>query len=134
MKGFHEEWQGRVGAEFVGRGTIRASLYDLGDYPGARVVGLRAGQRVSGELYRLRDPKVALRILDKYEEFSPLDPRKSLFIRGLVPVTMEDGRKKRAWAYLYNRSVADARLIPSGRYRDSAIPQPAPVTAGSHTR
>jgi gamma-glutamylcyclotransferase (GGCT)/AIG2-like uncharacterized protein YtfP len=120
MKGFREDWQRKLGAEFVGRGTIRANLYDFGEYPGARVVGAESGRRVSGELYRLRDPELALKTLDEYEEFSPLKPNKSLFIRKLVSVTLEDGRKKRAWAYLYNRGIANARLIPTGCYRDSA--------------
>jgi gamma-glutamylcyclotransferase (GGCT)/AIG2-like uncharacterized protein YtfP len=120
MRGFREDWQRRVGAELVGTGTIRANLYDLGEYPGARVLGAESGRRVSGELYRLRDPELALKTLDEYEEFSPLKPSKSLFIRKLVLVTLEDGRKKRAWAYLYNRGIADAKLIPTGRYRDSA--------------
>jgi gamma-glutamylcyclotransferase (GGCT)/AIG2-like uncharacterized protein YtfP len=120
MKGFREDWQRKLGAEFVGRGTIRANLYDLGDYPGARVVGAEPAQRVSGELYRLRAPESALKSLDRYEEFSPLRPNKSLFVRELLAVTLEDGRKKRAWAYLYNRGIADAKLIPTGRYRDSA--------------
>jgi gamma-glutamylcyclotransferase (GGCT)/AIG2-like uncharacterized protein YtfP len=118
MKGFREDWQRKVGAELLGRGTIGAKLYDLGDYPGARVVGAEAGQRVSGELCRLRDPGLALKILDHYEEFSPLKPNRSLFIRELVSVTLEDGRKKTAWAYLYNRGIANARLIPTGCYRD----------------
>jgi len=117
--GFGEDWQRRVGAEFAGRGTIRGNLYDLGDYPGARVLGAEPGQRVSGELYRLRDPEIALKTLDSYEEFSPLVPKKSLFVRELVSVTLEGGRKKRAWAYLYNRGIAGARLIPTGCYRDS---------------
>jgi gamma-glutamylcyclotransferase (GGCT)/AIG2-like uncharacterized protein YtfP len=119
-KGFGGDCQRKVGAELVGRGTIRGNLYDLGDYPGARVVGAEPGQRVSGELYRLRDPQLALRILDEYEEFSPLRPSKSLFVREILAVTLEDGRKKRAWAYLYNRGIANARLMPTGCYRDGA--------------
>jgi gamma-glutamylcyclotransferase (GGCT)/AIG2-like uncharacterized protein YtfP len=119
MRGFREDWQRKVGAELVGRGTIRANLYDLGDYPGARVAGAKPDRRVIGELYRLRDPELALETLDKYEEFSPLEPNKSLFIRELLSVSLEDGRKKRAWAYLYNRGIANARVIPTGRYRDS---------------
>ena len=121
MKGFHEDWQREAGADFVGPGTIRANLYDLGGYPGARVFGAEPEQRVGGELYRLRDPDRALKILDKYEEFFPLRPNKSLFVRELLPVTLEDGRKKRAWAYLYNRGIANARLIPTGRYRDTRV-------------
>jgi len=116
--GFREDWQRRVGAKFVGTGTMRASLYDLGGYPGARVFGVKPGQRVSGELYRLRAPELALKTLDEYEQFFPLRPNKSLFVREVLPVTLDDGRKKRAWAYLYNRGIASARLIPTGCYRD----------------
>ena len=134
MKGFSERWQRKVGAELVGRGTIRASLYDLGGYPGAKVLGAKPKQRVSGELYRLRDPKLALRILDKYEEFSPLDRKKSLFIRAIVPVSLENGRKRRAWVYLYNRAVNNARLIPSGRYREGTEPCQSSLVVGSDAR
>jgi len=116
MRGLREDWRRRAGAEFVGRGTIRGNLYDRGEYPGAKVVGAEPGRRVSGELYRLRHAELALRLLDKYEEFSPLEPKKSLFVRELVPVTLEDGRKKRAWAYLYNRGIAGAKLIATGHY------------------
>jgi gamma-glutamylcyclotransferase (GGCT)/AIG2-like uncharacterized protein YtfP len=121
IKGFREEWLRKLGADFVGPGNIRGRLYDLGDYPGTRVRGAEPGQRVSGELYRTRDAEGALRILDQYEGFSPLEPSKSLFVRELVCVTLEDGRRKRAWAYLYNRGIGRAKLIPSGRYRDSAM-------------
>jgi gamma-glutamylcyclotransferase (GGCT)/AIG2-like uncharacterized protein YtfP len=134
MKGFGEDWQRKVGADLVGRGTIRASLYDLGNYPGARLFSAGPGERVSGELYRLRDSTLALRILDKYEEFFPLKPKKSLFIRKRVSVTLEDGRRKRAWAYLYNGAMANAKLIPSGRYRDSAASRQPSLAAGSHVR
>jgi gamma-glutamylcyclotransferase (GGCT)/AIG2-like uncharacterized protein YtfP len=120
MKDLREDWQRKLGAEFVGRGTIRANLYDFGEYPGARIVGAESGRRVSGELYRLLDPELALRTLDRYEEFSPLRPNRSLFVRELVSVPLEDDRKKRGWAYLYNRGIAKARLIPTGSYRDSA--------------
>jgi gamma-glutamylcyclotransferase (GGCT)/AIG2-like uncharacterized protein YtfP len=134
MKGFRGDWQRKLGAEFVGRGTIRANLYDLGDYPGARVVGAEPGRRVSGELYRLRAPELALKFLDKHEEFCPLQPNKSLFVRKLLAVTLEDGRKKRAWAYLYNRGIANAKLITTGRYRNSANSRHSSLTAGGNAR
>jgi pyruvate carboxylase len=134
MKGFREDWQRKVGAEFVGQGSIRASLYDLGDYPGARQAGAEPRERVSGELYRLRDSTVALKILDRYEEFFPLEPRKSLFIRKRVSVILDDENRKRAWAYLYNRAVAKAESIPSGRYRDSDAARQSLLVLGSHAR
>jgi gamma-glutamylcyclotransferase (GGCT)/AIG2-like uncharacterized protein YtfP len=120
MKGFREDWQRKLGAEFVGSGTIRGNLYDLGEYPGAKVVGAEPGQRVRGELYRLRDAEVALKFLDRCEGFSVREPNKSLFVREVVSVASEDGRRKKAWAYLYNRGIAKAKLIPTGCYRDRA--------------
>lgn len=117
MRGFHEDLQEKVGGKLIGKGTIRAKLYDLGDYPGARLAGNSSESFVKGELYQLGDPERASRVLDEYEDYFPSEPRKSLFIRQLVTVTLEDGRKRRAWTYLYNRPVDNAKLIPSGNYR-----------------
>ena len=121
MKGFAEDRQEEVAAELVGRGSINAKLYDLGDYPGATPDDGNHRQYVTGELYRLSDPELATRILDQYEEFLPSQPDESLFVRALVVVTLESGRKENAWAYFYNRAVDEARLIPSGDYRDKAL-------------
>jgi gamma-glutamylcyclotransferase (GGCT)/AIG2-like uncharacterized protein YtfP len=118
MRGFHEDWHEKVEANLLGEGTIRAKLYDLGDYPGAKLAGAGSESLVKGELYQLRDPERAIEILDKYEDYIPSQPRKSLFIRELVPVTLESGRKRMAWTYLYNRPVDNLKLIPSGNYRD----------------
>ncbi len=121
MRGFHEDLQEKVGAKLVGEGTIRAKLYDLGDYPGAKLAGSSSENLVKGELYRLRDGEGASKILDQYEDYLPSAPRRSLFIRQLVTVTLENGRKRKAWTYLYNRPVDDAKLIPSGSYRDRVL-------------
>ncbi len=117
MKGFQDHWPGGVGARLAGHGRITGRLYDLGDYPGA-VSTSDTREHVKGELYRLDDPDLAINILDQYEEFFPSHPDKSLFVRRLVPVTMEDGRQKKAWAYFYNREVDQADWIPGGNYRD----------------
>jgi gamma-glutamylcyclotransferase (GGCT)/AIG2-like uncharacterized protein YtfP len=118
MQGFHGELQRRVRAELTGVGTIRAKLYDLGSFPGAKLSGNGPGHQVKGELYRLDDLEGATRFLDDYEEYYPSRPQKSLFIRELVPVTLEGVGRRAAWAYFYNRPVDEARLIPSGDYRD----------------
>jgi gamma-glutamylcyclotransferase (GGCT)/AIG2-like uncharacterized protein YtfP len=121
MRGFHVSWQGEFGAKLVGQGTIRARLYDLGDFPGARLADNTADSSVTGELYRLREPERAIRVLDSYEGYFPTQPYRSLFIRDLVTVTVEGGRRTRAWTYVYNRPVSNAKLIPSGDYRDRAF-------------
>ncbi|MDE3178060.1 MAG: gamma-glutamylcyclotransferase [Acidobacteriota bacterium] len=111
----------KVGAEMVGPGTIRARLYDLGDYPGATLAESGSEDFVKGELYELDDPDRAIKILDKYEEYFPSEPRRSLFTRELVTVTLEGGKKQKAWTYLYNRPVSKAQLIPSENYREGVV-------------
>jgi gamma-glutamylcyclotransferase (GGCT)/AIG2-like uncharacterized protein YtfP len=118
MRDFDGQWQKNVGANLIGIGWITARLYYVGDYPGAKLADPGSGYSVKGELYKVRDLDRALKILDKYEEFLPSAPAKSLFVRDLVPVKMERGRTRSAWVYLYNRTVDESRLIPSGDYRD----------------
>ena len=118
MKGLQEGWQRKVGARFVGRGRINGKLYDLGKYPGAIFTDAGSGGYVKGELYKVRDPELATRILDRFEEFSPRRPHKSLFLRVVARVTLEDDRTEDAWVYVYNRPVDESKLIPSGDYRE----------------
>jgi gamma-glutamylcyclotransferase (GGCT)/AIG2-like uncharacterized protein YtfP len=100
-------------AEFVGRGTISAELYDLGIYPAA--VPAPDG-RVWGEVYRMRDKDKALAGLDGIEGYSADDPDRSLYIRQLVDVQLTDGRREKAWVYFYNAPLGRAERIPSGDY------------------
>lgn len=99
----------------VGEGSIRARLYDLGEYPGA-IPSRSNADRVRGRIFELpRDPET-LKDLDNYEEFKPGDPT-SLFVRRKLAVRTEDGRRLRCWAYLYNGHPASNRIIRSGDYR-----------------
>ncbi|HEX8125313.1 MAG TPA: gamma-glutamylcyclotransferase family protein [Allosphingosinicella sp.] len=95
--------------EFVSEGTFRGNLYDLGDYPGA----VLADGVVRGEVYQIKDAAI-LEILDRYEEFDPDQPERSLFIRERVNIP-EAGE---AWIYLYNGSSGERRPIVSGDWRD----------------
>jgi gamma-glutamylcyclotransferase (GGCT)/AIG2-like uncharacterized protein YtfP len=99
----------------VGRGWIQAALFDLGIYPAAIP---SAEGRVWGEVYRLDDPAHVLPILDDIEGYTPDDPDHSLYIRGRVPVTLDDGRRVDAWVYFYNAPLGQAQQIPSGDYLD----------------
>jgi gamma-glutamylcyclotransferase (GGCT)/AIG2-like uncharacterized protein YtfP len=119
MRGLREDLRTKVDAKLIGGGTISAKLYDLGDYPGAKLAGKLSHSTVKGELYQIRDPDGTMRKLDSYEGCFPSEPGKSLFTRELVTVTLEDGKKTRAWTYLYNRPLDNAKLIPSGNYRDA---------------
>lgn len=121
LKGHQEDWKSEVGATLVGRGRIKAELYDLGDYPGAVDADDLSKQSVFGEVYKLNHANYAFNLLDQYEECKPNDPGNSLFLRKVVPVTMQDGRREYAWAYFYNRGVKGATPIPSGNYRERVI-------------
>ena len=94
-------------AEFVGAGTFRGRLYDLGAFPGA-VASLSNAERVSGEIYRLREPARAFRMLDAYED--------TAFRRAQAIIRRADGAASRCWIYLYGRSLKRFPRIASGDF------------------
>jgi gamma-glutamylcyclotransferase (GGCT)/AIG2-like uncharacterized protein YtfP len=98
---------------FVGRGSIRASLFDLGLYPAA--VPSPDGC-VWGELYEVLDSATVLPALDDIEGYRADDPDRSLYIRSEVPVTLPDGVQHPAWVYFYNAPLGRADQIASGDY------------------
>ena len=94
-------------SDFLGRGTFRGRLYDLGAFPGA-IVSRSNTDRVRGEIYRLREPARTLRALDAYEDRA--------FRRARVTVRREDGGRTRCWIYLYGLSPRGFPLIASGDF------------------
>lgn len=97
-------------AKFVARASTTGALYDLGRYPGL-VRENATRDRVFGELYRLPDDDghQMLRQLDAYEG--------NEFVRRRVYVTLPNGRRRLAWAYiLRRRPPQSARRVLSGRY------------------
>jgi gamma-glutamylcyclotransferase (GGCT)/AIG2-like uncharacterized protein YtfP len=115
MSGFQRAGRSRVDARLtaVGRGSIGATLYDLGIYPAAIP---SSDGRVSGEVHRMVDAEGVLAILDELEGIRPSDPDSSLYTRVETPVTLEDGTVAQAWAYFYNAPLGRARRIESGDY------------------
>jgi putative glutamine amidotransferase len=108
----------------LGDGCIAGRLYDLRNYPGAIVDS--GDQRIFGQLLELPNES-ALRRLDAYEGYKPADPANSLFVRTECDVTLDADptRAVRAYVYVYNRDVSDARLIEGGRYHPpSAMRRP----------
>jgi gamma-glutamylcyclotransferase (GGCT)/AIG2-like uncharacterized protein YtfP len=98
---------------FLGRGSIRAALFDLGIYPAAVPA---EETRVWGELYAMLDPEAVLEALDGIEGYRPDDPDHSLYVRAIADVTLGDGRTEAAWVYFYNAPLGRAQRIESGDY------------------
>ncbi len=104
-----------LGATFEAEGHVRGELFDLGRYPGARPAE-GEGNRVTGELFRLRQPQHDLRRLDEVEGFDPRAAERSEFVRALADVTLTDGTSCRAWIYWLGPNAGGTRHIAGGDY------------------
>ena len=101
--------------EIVGNGFVRGTLYDLGSYPGA-VLDENSSNRIFGTVFRLPAGSNVLPSLDAYEGFDAQVPGRSLFVRRLHPVCLNDGATNTCWIYEYNGPNEHARVIESGIY------------------
>jgi gamma-glutamylcyclotransferase (GGCT)/AIG2-like uncharacterized protein YtfP len=99
---------------YAGRGTISATLYDLGIYPAA--IPSNDGSAVLGEVYEMLDSTAVLATLDEIEGYRSTEPERSLYTRVLTDVTFDDGHVEAAWAYFYNAPLGRAQRIESGDY------------------
>jgi gamma-glutamylcyclotransferase (GGCT)/AIG2-like uncharacterized protein YtfP len=117
MSGFKRAGRSRIDPQLapVGRGWIRAALFDLGIYPAAVPA---ADGRVSGEVHRMADPDAVLTALDEIEGYRPAEPDTSLYTRVETTVVLEDGAQAQAWVYFYNAPLGRAQRIESGDYLD----------------
>jgi gamma-glutamylcyclotransferase (GGCT)/AIG2-like uncharacterized protein YtfP len=98
---------------YIGRGSIRGALFDLGIYPAA--VPATEGH-IWGEVYEMSDPSAVLAALDDIEGYRHDDPDRSLYLRKHVEVALPDGSLARAWVYFYNAPLGRAQPIASGDY------------------
>jgi gamma-glutamylcyclotransferase (GGCT)/AIG2-like uncharacterized protein YtfP len=98
---------------YIGRGSIKGALFDLGIYPAA--VPAHEGL-VWGEVYEMTDSAAVLSALDDIEGYRADDPDRSLYRRELVDVVLPDERHAQAWIYFYNAPLGRAPRIPSGDY------------------
>jgi gamma-glutamylcyclotransferase (GGCT)/AIG2-like uncharacterized protein YtfP len=96
-----------------GRGSISATLFDLGPYPAAIPA---TGSLVKGEVHRMTNPADLLRVFDEIEDFDPSKPSDGRYVRVEVPVTLDDGSVASAWVYFYNAPLRRAEPIASGDY------------------
>jgi gamma-glutamylcyclotransferase (GGCT)/AIG2-like uncharacterized protein YtfP len=97
----------RAKADFIGAGTFRGRLYDLGAFPGA-VASRSNSERVRGEIYRLRDRARAFHMLDAYED--------KAFRRTKAIIRRANGAAFRCWLYLYYLSPKRFPIIASGDF------------------
>ena len=104
----------------LGSAQVRGRLYDFGEFPGA-VLDPSSRTMIHGELVILPPDGRILEALDQYEEFDPLDPKKSLFVRRKVRVRMANGSSREGWIYVYNRHPRKAKLVRSGDYLRSKV-------------
>jgi gamma-glutamylcyclotransferase (GGCT)/AIG2-like uncharacterized protein YtfP len=104
---------------YVGRGAIRAALFDVGLYPAAVPAPESPESSESivwGELYEMAEPETVLAALDEIEGVRADDPDRSLYVRQETEVRLPDGTLANANAYFYNAPLGKARRIASGDY------------------
>lgn len=115
MAGFDRRRRAGIDSKltYVGRGAIRAALFDLGLYPAA--VPAPEGH-VWGEVYEMVDRDEVLAALDEIEGYRPDDPDRSLYVRQQTEVVLPDGSVAMAHVYFYNAPLGRAPRIRSGDY------------------
>lgn len=115
MSGFKRPGRSRIDQklEAVGRGWIRAALFDLGIYPAAIPA---ADGKVWGEVYRMIDSPAVLTALDEIEGYRANDPDTSLYVRAEASVVLEDDTTATVWVYFYNAPLGRAQRVESGDY------------------
>ena len=102
-------------ATFLGEGTVRGTLVNLGSYPGLILAGETA---VRGDLYEFSPESATegLARLDAYEGCGPNDPQPHEYRKGTAEVHLAGGTTRRASVYLLNGSAGRFEVIESGDY------------------
>ncbi len=115
MRGFPLRVRSCIDAwiRFVGHGTIRGALFDLGQY----LAIIEAEGTVRGEVYRLLDAPRLLRRVDAIEGYDHHSLRASNYRRRAVRARLDGDRACEVWVYLYNRALGEAAWVPAGDYR-----------------
>ena len=82
------------------------TLYDLGPFPGAR---FNTKNIITGEVHVFENAEETLSIMDSIEGYNPENKKDSLFIRKVIDVVYEDGKKTKAHAYEFNFGRYDVK-------------------------
>jgi len=101
--------------KYIGSGYVNGQLYDLGEFPGAKLDEAEQS-KVYGKIYEIPADQDSLAALDRYEEYDPRKPKKSLFVRKRTLVSRSKRKSVEAWIYEYNQSTNPAKRIKSGQY------------------
>lgn len=101
--------------EYVSDGIMHGTLYEVCGYPGA-IESSVVNDKVSGELYKMYDRKLALALLDDYEECTDRFPHPHEYSRKQLSIELIGGGSVVAWVYLYNHDVSKLQQILSGDY------------------
>ena len=99
----------------LGEGFIFGRLYDLGDYPGAKLRS-EANEKVFGKIFELPADRTVLNKLDNYEGFDPARPAESLFVRKRTSINRSNRQRLNGWVYEFNGDVTGCPVIESGSY------------------
>ena len=108
--GFQEQLTEAHQLRYVGACQIPGELFDLGEFPGL----VPGGSVVHGELYRVLDPAVFIK-LDEYEVFDLAAVETSLFVRR---VTRLAHPPVDCWVYFYNLEILGQTKIKSGNWTE----------------
>ncbi len=106
-------------ARLVGKGIVPGRLYDMGWYPAAMFDGSEK-RVVVGHVFALKPGGRLLAELDDYESGDPN------YVRETVEVSLDDGRKIKAWAYGV-KQPPNTRIIQGGDFivhRNAKTPRP----------
>lgn len=117
LRGFNNDFAKKLheNSKFVSKATFSGKLFAISWYPGA-VYNVHDTDYVYGEVYSMQKIVETLKDLDEYEEVSE-DARTSMYIRQIVPVTLENGDTLNCWTYLYNQPTEGLERIESGDFR-----------------
>ena len=100
--------------EYVGDGRVPGLLFDLCTYPGLVV---DASSEVCGEVYKILNPVELFTHIDPIEDYRVMAPHDGQYIRQAMNATLDDGRAKTVWCYVYNHPLPLSGRIEGGDYR-----------------
>ena len=94
-------------ARRVGEATMQGRLYAVSSYPGFEP-GRSRSERVTGDVWRIRDRAALFAALDSYEGRE--------YVRARRVARLASGMKISAWVYIYAADLNGAPQIPSGDF------------------